>query len=371
MRFERLCVERFRNLHHVELVPDPRFNVIAGPNGHGKTNLLEAIYILASLKSFRGQRNRDLIQHELDDARVSGAFERAGARRDVAVTIHKRGKKVELNGKAVRSLSDFFGAVNTVVFTPDDIGVVKGGPGDRRLFVDRMIFNAHAAYASEVSDYESALKQRNRLLKDDRPERAVVAAFEEPLVRHGAQVVRRRRAFVERFAAPFAAAFQEIFGATFTATLDYAPNWLGPDPVDDADLEEAFAARLSDTWNRDQVLGHTTAGPHRDDYDARINDYDVRTFASQGQQRAFILAAKVSEIRLLATQFGHYPILLLDDVSSELDPQRNAKLFEFISSIEAQVFITTTDREFLRLSSPFSLWPIREGALIENAASSG
>ena len=182
MRFDALRIQTFRNLRLVELEPDPRFNVVVGPNGHGKTNLLEAVYVMAALKSFRGQKNRDLITHDEKHAIIEGRFDRAGVRRDLRVTIRSNGKKVELNDKTVRNLADFFGTVNTVVFAPEDIGVMRGSPGDRRLLLDRMIFNARPAYASEMSDYESALKQRNRLLRDDEPDRALLAAYEEQLI---------------------------------------------------------------------------------------------------------------------------------------------------------------------------------------------
>ncbi len=360
-----LHITDFRNLAEVSLTLDPRFNVIVGANGQGKTNLVEAVNLLATLRSFRSFRNRDLIRQDADVARVTAMVDRAGVRREVGVTVRPSGKRVELNGKGVRDLSAFFGEVNTVVFAPEDIGVLRGSPTDRRLLLDRIIFNAQPSYAAMVSDYEQVVKQRNALLKHDRPDPALVAIYDEQLVTLGVQVIQRRRAWLSEMHAPFVQAFAEIFDDALDVALTYEIRFLRErddvDPDDAGALAEAMRGALSRRWVVDVARGYTTVGPHRDDLVATLQGQPIKTWASQGQHRAFILALKITEIRLLRQRLGAPPVLLLDDVSSELDPARNEKLFAFLSEVDGQVLITTTDASYLRLEHPYTRWNVSEG----------
>lgn len=368
MRVESLRLRDFRNLREVDLDLDPRFNVIVGPNGQGKTNLLESVYFLAALKSFRSLTNAALIRHEAEEARCAAWVDRGGMRREVVVDFKPRGRKVRLNGNAVRRLSDFFGVVNTVAFVPEDVTILKDGPAQRRTFIDRAIFNAHPAYAEEMSQYETALKHRNALIRDGEVrDRALLGVYDAQLVQTAVKVIQRRCAFIDRMRAPFASCFAEIFGEGFDPEIRYALRFASDRPDHDAlladptALAEALTEALNARFRRDLARGHTTVGPHRDDIEASLSGQPMREFASQGQHRAFVLALKITEIRLLHDHLGHPPILLLDDVSSELDPVRNERLFDFLSTVEGQVFITTTDADFVRLSHPYTRWNVRAG----------
>ncbi len=358
MRFGSLHVRDFRNLRDQRFEPSPRFNVIAGANGQGKTNLLEAIYLLGTLRSFRGQRNAELIGHGLEDALIEGAFSRGDVRREASLRIGKRNKQVRINGKSLKRVADFFGTLNVVLFSPDDIGVLRAGPAARRLLLDRMIFNVAPAYAMESKDYEKALKSRNKLLRDDRPDRALLRVYEEQLITLGWRLVVRRRAFVERIAAPFVTTFGELFGDGLEAELTYRPNI----DASEEDFEATYVAAFERAWRRDTALGYTSVGPHRDDLEGSLDGRSVATFGSQGQQRAFVLAMKIAEIRVLREQLGDDPILLLDDVSSELDAVRNRNLFDFLAQGDGQVFITTTDAAHVRLDAP-TRWRMEAGVL--------
>ncbi len=368
MRIESLQLRDFRNLRDVTLEPDPRFNVIVGPNGQGKTNLLESVYFLAALKSFRSLTNAAMIRHGNDAARCQAWVDRGGMRREVQIDLKPRGRKVSLNGNYVRKLSDFFGLVNTVAFVPEDVSVLKAGPSQRRTFLDRAIFNAQAAYAGEMADYESALKQRNALIRDGHVrDHAVLEVYDAQLVELGATVIERRLNYLDALLPPFTETFAEIFGPGFEPHVRYAARFAIDRPDHDTlvrspeALREAMRAELKTRLRRDLARGHTSVGPHRDDFETTLMGQPMREFASQGQHRAFVLALKITEIRLLNERLGHYPILLLDDVSSELDPVRNARLFEFLSGIDGQVFITTTDAEFVRLEHPYKRWNVSAG----------
>jgi DNA replication and repair protein RecF len=379
VRIDDLKLRHFRNLTHVELQPDPRFNVVVGPNGQGKTNLAEAVYVLSTLKSFRATRNAHLIQFEQDEARCIAMVDRAGVRREVDITLRQRSRKVTLNGNTIRKLADFFGTVNTVAFTPEDIAVLKGSPSERRLLLDRIVFHANPTYAIESGRYEEALKQRNAVLKNDRPDMALLEVYDEQLVPLGCTVVARRRAMVERLRAPFQEAFAEIFDAAIPVDLQYVPSFFaGVDTSGSYDaITQEMSARADDTnvvadelraafkrsRRADFARGFTTVGPHRDDLQTWLGGQPVKAFASQGQHRAFMLALKITEIRLLEQLLGAPPILVLDDVSSELDPVRNRKLFDFLSDFAGQVFITTTDLDYIKLSADYTPWKVSGGTI--------
>jgi len=361
---QRVAVRAFRNLSQVEFEPSQGFNLIEGENGQGKTSLLEAVGMLASLKSFRGAKNAEMIMEGNEQALLRCLLLRDGVERDLAIEVNPRSRRVLLHNKPVRQLSDLYGLLNLVTFVPEDVGIVRGTPAERRLFFDRMIFAAQHAYAAEVADYEEALRQRNAILRSEQPSRSLARAFEAELVRHGAAILLRRIAFADRLAPRLLATFGEIFDQALPLTATWEGELLEPGerPTRDT-LEARFTDRLERSWSHDMVRGHTTVGPHRDDLRIALDGRDARTYASQGQQRAAVLAFKISEIRLLEEQLGFAPILALDDVSSELDPQRNARLFAFLSHFEGQVFITTTDRSFIHINTPFRLWRMTRGQL--------
>ncbi len=368
MLVRSLRLRDFRNLPAVEIEPGLRFNVIVGQNGQGKTNLLESVYLLAALKSFRSLRNAALIRHGAPNALCSAWIDRGGMRREVELTLRPRGRKVSLNGNTVRKLSDFFGLVNAVSFCPEDVTVLRDSPGSRRTFLDRMIFNALPGYATEMSDYEAALKHRNALIKDGIVrDQSLLSVYDQQVVMHGTEVMARRRDFIAEMREPLIQSFGEIFGEGFDPDIAYRSKFLGDHPEhdeilnDDARLAAEFQTALDNARRKDLARGFTTIGPHRDDFIAHLLGNPMRDFASQGQHRAFVLALKITEIRMLRETLGHYPILLLDDVSSELDPQRNEKLFDFLSTIEGQVFITTTDVNYVRLHHEFRRFDVSNG----------
>ncbi len=375
MELSYLRVEDFRNLHGVELEPGLRFNIVCGPNGQGKTNLLEAIYLLSALKSFRRHNNGDLIRSGQRQAVVEGRIERAGVERVARVGISPQGKRVTLNGAAVQKLSNFFGSLNAIVFAPDDLSIIKGGPSGRRQFVDRAIFNLSAGFLVDAVGYEKILKQRNTALRGDPGKsRLLLDVYDEQLAERGAAVARRRLEFLQEFRPMFLETFAAIFGgadgvAAPKMKLSWQSQWRNPSGDDsEQSMAEQLQMALAAARNEDIRRGHTTRGPHRDDLVISMDGQSMQKFASQGQQRAAVLAMKIAEVRLFQERRGFRPILLLDDVSSELDRSRNRFLFDFLSQHPGQVFISTTHRDHILLQDDVKTFNVLAGEVAPESA---
>ncbi|MFN3198459.1 MAG: DNA replication/repair protein RecF [Bradymonadia bacterium] len=357
MHLTRITLQDFRNLSQVELQAHERFNVLVGENGQGKTNLLEAIYWLATLRPLRANRLVELIRWGSDLARVRGFVDVDGLEHSLEVRCN-RGERTALREGKKCGHSDFFGVLSVVLFTPEDVGLVRGSPGDRRKFLDRAIFTGRSAYLSEVQGYRRALAGRNALLRQEAEDYAL-EAYEMTLARHGAKLMAARRAYVSDLSPLFEEAFVAIAGAGLKSKIKYRPSVSAQSEDDESALLKLWQGERE----KDRQRGHTLHGPHSDDLAIELTGRSARAYASQGQQRAIVLALKIAEIRLLTALRGVTPVLLLDDVSSELDPQRNARLFEFLNAFEGQVFITTTDPSFLKLDAEHRQFNVHEGAI--------
>lgn len=350
MKLLALGCESFRNLERVELVPSERATVVVGENGQGKTNLLEALYFLATLKPLRAGKLAELVRFGAPKARVWGRFRLKGAEREISVEVQDGVRVASVDGKPTRELGDYFGGVSVVAFTPDDLQVVKGSPEGRRAFLDRAVFNRWPAYLKESREYARALKSRNRLLKDGAP-LAHLHAWDATVAQAGARLWVRRRALVAEVQPRAAQAFARIGRLEGEVAWSYAPAHLEPAAfaaADEAGLRALLAGALEEKLPRDQERGHTSVGPSVDDLDISLLGHPARAYASQGQARALVLAWKVAEIENLHAVSGVLPLLLLDDVSSELDPQRNAFLMDYLKDSGAQVLLTTTDVQLVR-----------------------
>ena len=349
MRLLSLSLRDFRNVREARIEPSPRSTVLVGPNGQGKTNLLEALFLLCTLKPLRATRLAELVRFGAERARVQGEFEGSGGTRSVAVEIGPEGRIAFLDGKTLTSpdrLEAFFDGRAAVCFSPDDLLLVKGGPDQRRRFLDRAAFNRWPAVLSEARDYLRALRERNAALRHSAPE--VEESFREPLVRAGARLVARRLALVAELAPRVAEAFSEISGpGAAEARLAYRPAAGIPAVGTEEEIAARLAEALAHRVGRDRDRGYTSAGPHMDDLTLALGGRGARPYGSQGQQRAIVLALKIAEIENLRDQLGHPPLLLLDDVSSELDPEKNEHLLSYLAALPGQAFLTTTDRRLL------------------------
>lgn len=359
----------FRNLRDVRLTPGKRTTILVGPNGQGKTNTLEAIYYATALRPLRGSRLSELIRFGTPGLEVRTTWLLPGGPREFTLNLARGERTLEVDGKRTSSVDDYFGQATVVAFTPDDLVLVKGAPDERRRFLDRAVFARWPAFLRESRDYTRALKARNRLLKE-RGDRALREAFDAQLARLGARVWRRRLNLLMELS-PHA---QEAFGAVArldvplgiryrSAAVDVLPSMNLP--TLEALLNEGLNARLE----LDSDRKFTSVGPHADDLVLSIGDRPARLYGSQGQQRATVLALKIGEIENLREQLGEYPLLLLDDVSSELDPERNRYLMQYLRSIETQALLTTTDLALVRdaAGEDAVVYRVAEGGLTETS----
>ncbi|HEY6839242.1 MAG TPA: DNA replication/repair protein RecF, partial [Geobacteraceae bacterium] len=314
-------------------------------NAQGKTNLLESIYLLGTMKSFRHAKNTELITWGCATGVVHGLVERQGVTRNIALIINREGKQVRVDRKAVIKLADFFGNLNVVIFSPEEIAMMKGMPEARRRYLDRAVFSGDQSYLAVHHEYTKTLRQRNTLLKSDN--RSGLDVWSEKLAQAGARVVGRRRAYLNAIEPLVADFYREIAGSGHTAALTYRPHLLQEDSGEDVALQLLQA--LERTAGEERRYCTTVVGPHRDDVAFLINGKVVKQHASQGEQRSYVLALKMAEIEYLQRTFSHPPVLLLDDISSELDRERSRNLMEFLKTKEMQVFISTTGLETLPL----------------------
>ena len=356
MNLREIAWDGFRNLEPACVSLDPRFNVFAGDNGQGKTNLLEAAYWLATLRPLRAARLQELVRFGESRCAVEATVLEGGD------LVHRLEARVEHGERLCRRErktcrpSEYFGALAVVLFTPDDVGLVRAAPAERRRYLDRAIFTGRPAHLSEVLAYRRALEARNEALRIGE-DVILQESFEEALAGPAARLVNARSEFVERLRPHFVQAFAGIAGEGMEPLLEYRPS-----------LDEGYAESWAADRERDRQRGFTARGPHADDLGLGLLGRSARLYASQGQQRALVLALKIAEIRLLEALFGLTPVLLLDDVSSELDAQRNTRLFELLHGFRGQVLITTTDARHVRTPAAARIFEVRSGRVVPGSA---
>lgn len=342
MRLEQLILRDYRNIEEATITPDPAFNVLWGDNAQGKTNLLEGIYLLGHLRSFRGSRSEELVRHGTGACRLSGVVQSREIRRRIELTVAETGRSTRIDGKEVRKPGLFMRSLRPVLFSPEEVNLVKGYPAGRRSLLDRAIFQADPEYLERAQDYERCLRQRNQLLRERREE-AQIAPWTDQLIRAGARIRFDRLQYLGRLLPLLLQAYRQIAGGHEEANLVYPATG-----ESEAELSESLSQELGRLRERERGLGQTLAGPHRDDPIFQVEGRPVRLYGSQGQQRSFMLAFKTAQIMDLETQLGEPPVLLLDDMTSELDRRRQGYFFHFLLERRGQVFLTTTDVQALR-----------------------
>ena len=361
MRLNRLSLDCYRNIRRAHLELHPRFNLIVGDNGQGKTNLLSSIYWLSTLTSLRASRLKDLITWGERRAIVSGISEMSGLRHQLEVSTDGH-RRVPLREGKVKNNRTYFGALSVVSFTPQDLELVRGQPDSRRRFIDRAIFNEQSAHLDAVLRYQKTLARRNAFLKD-RASVQLIRAYEATLAEVGARLIMSRASYIHSLASMYTHILHGICG--FSGTLSYKLGISVSDPL--ASTPQSIQQQLMSYWDQhresDLQRGFTQRGPHNDDLVLRIQDRSAKSFASQGQQRAIVLALKIAQIESLSERLQSRPILLLDDVSSELDRGRASQLFQFLKRFDGQVFLTTTHEDYIPVHEDRNLWRITAGQI--------
>ena len=349
MYLKDLHLRSFRNYSDRKVEFTAQKTILVGNNAQGKSNLLEAVELLSTLKSHRSSRDRDLVQENADIAQVEATIKRAYSTIELGVILRRQGRRtVSLNQENLRRQIEFLGNLNTVQFSSLDLDLVRGGPGCRRDWIDTLLIQLEPIYAYILQQYVRILKQRNALLKSLRDrgsgntnsDLSQLKLWDEQLAEMGSRVTRRRARVLERLT-PIARIWHDnISGETENLDIIYASNinWLEDDPTH---VKEVFLAKIEQRSIAEQQLGATIVGPHRDEIDLYINNTLARSYGSQGQQRTLVLALKLAELKLIEEVVGEAPLLLLDDVLAELDPNRQNQLLNAIGD-RFQTLITTT-----------------------------
>jgi len=366
VRIRSLEAESFRNLEPLRIEPHERFNIFEGSNGQGKTNVLEAIYLLGALRSFRESKVSALIQNDTTSAVVRGEIELRGLKRRLGVELVGNARRAALDGNVVTRLGEYFGHLHVVVFAPDDLTLTKGAAGGRRRFIDRAIFNVHPSYLDETRDYLRALKHRNDLLRRSIVDPMLLETFNETLITHGARILERRMSFLRSFVPVFTEVFSQITGGDHVGDMTYQSGVISGEmgsesPPGLEEIRGLFAERIAAKAQVEQRRGYTIVGPHADDLTLELDGHTARGQASQGQHRAFALALKIAELRCIREATSTDPVLLLDDVSSELDESRNQALMSYLDEAGGQVFVTTTDRRWIRVHGASRVYGVQGG----------
>lgn len=333
MKVKSLKLKNFRNYDLLYLDFDDSTNIFYGNNAQGKTNILEAIYLLATTKSHRGTKDRDIIKFGEEESHIEIIVDKKGISYQIDMHLKKNSPKgIAINKIPIRKASELFGVINIVFFSPEDLNIIKNGPDKRRRFIDLELSQLDKIYLNNLSNYNRAVNQRNRLLKDLK-DLETLDIWDIQLVQYGNEIRERRNKFINEINEIVSYIHNKLTGGKEELKLIYEPN------SGNMSLEQALAKNRE----KDIRIKSTSAGPHRDDICFMANGVDIRRFGSQGQQRTAALSLKLAEIELVKQIINDKPVLLLDDVLSELDKYRQNYLLDSINNI--QTLITCTGVE--------------------------
>lgn len=355
MIINKIYLENFRNYETQEIVLDKNINVFYGNNAQGKTNILEALYICAFGRSFRTYKDAELIKFEKENAKVKVDFEKNEREKNIEILISKKEKKtIKLNGIKVNKNSELLGNMNIVLFSPDDIIILKESPASRRKFLDILISQLRPNYVHLLSEYNKVLEQRNAMLKSKRIE--TIDVWNEQLANFAEKIFKYRDEYISKIQKGIEKITPQLTNEKENLTIKYKTRFTNKDK---------FLKDLNDNINNDLFRGYTGIGTHRDDFELFVNNMELNLYGSQGQHRTAILALKFAEMEIIKDEVFENPILLLDDITSELDLERLNLIFSKIK--DYQVLITCTDANIIRnfdcLTNDIKLYKICNGRL--------
>ena len=339
MKIKSLKLRNYRNYDILKIDFDEAANIFYGDNAQGKTNILEAVYLTGTTKSHRGSKDRDMIKFGCDESHLETIIEKNGIDYQIDMHLKRNGSKgIAINKIPIKRASELFGVVNLVFFSPEDLNVIKNGPSERRRFIDMELSQLDKVYMNNLSNYNKIVNQRNHLLKDmmfqDHDSlKSTLDVWDMQLIHYGSKIIERRKDFICEINEIISSIHKKLTGNREDIKVVYEPNH------GDQSLEDAVYRNRE----RDIRLKSTSAGPHRDDIRFMAGDMDIKKYGSQGQQRTAALSLKLSEIELVKKSINDTPILLLDDVLSELDKHRQNYLLDSICDI--QTLITCTGVE--------------------------
>jgi DNA replication and repair protein RecF len=350
-----LRLRDFRNYARLDVDFTPGFHLLLGDNAQGKTNILEAVYLMATLRSFRGVGGAQMIRHGQRGYFVGGNVVGAGER-EIKMFWSARERNLSLDGRPVKKLSDYLGALRAVVFCTEDLQLVKGAARARRRFLDLLLAQTNLVYLALLQRYMRAVRARNALLKSRSTDEAALDSFSLELVKLGDEIIRIRRELVPKFSPLARLAYRRISNDAEELRIEYRPS-----------VKSDFAVELAQSRAREKTFRATLIGPHRDDLQLLLNEKSAAQFGSEGQKRTLAIALKMAQAEFLAGVHGSAPILLIDDVMGELDVKRRTgflPLLEQARKTSGQVFMTATEENWPHeLSTDLQRWEVVNGTL--------
>jgi len=349
MLLTALRAENLRNLRDVDLRLPPGLTVVGGGNGEGKTSLLEAMYLLGTGRSFRTRKVEELVRWNEGPMRVRGHVKERHGEVELAVAVTAEGKELLING-AKRGLESFLGRLDVVDLTAGRMAVLRGGPDERRRFVDRGVVGLDPLHLGVIAEYRRVLQQRNALLRQgfraaNAP--AQLDAWDERLRKAARGLHLERRKYIEHLAAEVASVGPELLPDGIAPRLSYRPSPPELERVPEERFDDVFGDRLARCRGRDRELGYTSEGPHRDDLRVELEGVDLRRFGSAGQVRAAMIALKLGKLSLLREERGEAPLFLLDDFDTDLDDARMEALAGHLKGAEFQTVVATSKEEVI------------------------
>jgi len=358
MILKSLELSTFRNYDFLDLSFDKGTNILYGDNAQGKTNILEAIFLSATTKSHKGSKDRDMIKFGSQEAHIRTFLEKKGV--SYQVDMHLRSSKskgIAINGQKIKKAAELLGVLNVVFFSPEDLNIIKNGPGERRRFVDMELCQIDGSYLYNLNHYNRIVNQRNKLLKDIYFNNGLVDTLEvwdDQLISYGKKIIDRRRLFVSQLNELICDIHKRLSGGREALEIAYEPDV----------VPEQFEQMCLKNRERDVKLKQTTTGPHRDDFVFVTGGVDIRKFGSQGQQRTAALSLKLAEIELVKKISRDTPVLLLDDVLSELDSNRQNYLLSSIKEVQTIITCTGLDDFINNHFEIHKIFKVREGTAI-------
>ncbi|HUD48495.1 MAG TPA: DNA replication/repair protein RecF [Candidatus Baltobacteraceae bacterium] len=349
-----LRLRDFRNYRRLDADFTAGFHLLLGDNAQGKTNILEAIYLIATLRSFRGVGGAQMIRHGQKGYFI-GATVLSRATHDIKIYWSARQRKLTLDSQPVRRLGDYLGTLRAVVFCTEDLQLIKGTPPLRRRFMDLLLTQTHPVYLPLLQRYTAALRSRNALLKDPRTDHAALEGFTRQLVEAGTQLMKFRQNLAPQVFPLARESHARVAGGNEPLELEYQPS-----------VREDFAVELAQSRGREKIFRSTVLGPHRDDLHLRLAGKSAAKFASEGQKRSIAIALKMAQAEYLSTISGTPPVLLIDDIMGELDARRRAGFLPLLSRAQqarSQVFMTCTEENWPReLGRDLRRWEVKAGS---------
>ena len=354
MYIENIKLNNFRNYNQLDIELNKNIDIIYGDNAQGKTNILEAIFLCSFGKSFRTAKEKEMIKFDENNAVVEIQYRKKDREGKIKIEIGEK-KKITLNGIKIKKLSELLGNINIVIFTPDDINILKDGPANRRRFLDMMIGQLRPNYVYNLNMYLKTIEQRNNYLRQIREENKpeeMLDIWDEKLIEYGEKIYSYREEFIQKIINKINVIHSKITDSKEILKINY---------ISDCNSKEEYLKLLKARRKLDIIKGFTTKGIHRDDFVIYINEKEVNTYGSQGQNRTVILSLKLAELNVIYDEIGEYPILLLDDFMSELDEKRRKN---FLSNIkDTQVILTGTEKIDLP-NLEYSLYNIKKGEVL-------